>query len=410
MVSNIVIPKPIECDILSCKQKGQQVYLTYVEEQITKADAKNIWTPIKKLQLSSWTNVTKKVQCKAGNKVVELRDDRSLFARFSIVAQSRPGIDLRELLGTYEFCAIPKALFVMPGEVHHCPKKSDLMHILEQLSVTAGPANIQTDIAAIDDDMDDVKYKCHGKSEAVDWYFIRLRPMMHSVIYFIIPSAVLLIFNILIIIKVASESWWVAKSANAIELQSLQKPRTVETEASKGRQSTAACSKYNVPTDDSKTTKAETNDAVANLSTQDEPHVRSTSHATGNRRVRSQHCRSQQPSINARWKISRRLTKLCLVLSFSFLVLTGPKIIWQVFLVRGAEANLSDDTRKLITRVLALVLLVNHTINFIFYLILIPSFRKDLMKKVSKHVYSERKSMKVFVFGEKVNKDVTGRA
>ena len=94
---------------------------------------------MKKLQLSPWSNVTEKLQCKADSKVVELKDGICLFARLSVVGQSRTDIDTRELVGISEFCAIPKAL------KYTIAKNSELMHILEWLPMVAGSASIQTD-------------------------------------------------------------------------------------------------------------------------------------------------------------------------------------------------------------------------------------------------------------------------
>lgn len=70
---------------------------------------------------------------KLADKVVELKDDRSLFARMLIVARSRPEINSKDAIGQYEFTALPRALFAMDGTLLPCTDKSKVMGILEDL-------------------------------------------------------------------------------------------------------------------------------------------------------------------------------------------------------------------------------------------------------------------------------------
>ena len=50
---------------------------------------------------------------KLADQVVELKDDRSLFARMFIVARSRPEINLKEGIGQHKFTSLPRALFTV---------------------------------------------------------------------------------------------------------------------------------------------------------------------------------------------------------------------------------------------------------------------------------------------------------
>ena len=45
----------------------------------------------------------KKVHVSTNKKLIELREDRSLFARIMMVCRSRPEIDIKETLGLYEY-------------------------------------------------------------------------------------------------------------------------------------------------------------------------------------------------------------------------------------------------------------------------------------------------------------------
>ena len=70
---------------------------------------------------------------KAADKVLELKEDRSLFARLMMVCKSRPGVDVKEAVGLHEFSVVPRSLFAADGTMLHCSCKSALMHILEKL-------------------------------------------------------------------------------------------------------------------------------------------------------------------------------------------------------------------------------------------------------------------------------------
>ena len=70
----------------------------------------------------------------AADRIVELREDRPLFARMMMVCKSRPEIDIKETVGQYEFSIVPRSLFAADGTMLHCSSKSNLMSILEKLN------------------------------------------------------------------------------------------------------------------------------------------------------------------------------------------------------------------------------------------------------------------------------------
>ena len=55
---------------------------------------------MKKVQLKTWKSARKSVKHKVADQLVELKDDRLLFARMLIVACSRPGINLKESMAS----------------------------------------------------------------------------------------------------------------------------------------------------------------------------------------------------------------------------------------------------------------------------------------------------------------------
>ena len=69
----------------------------------------------------------------AGQQVIEMKEDRSFFARILVVCKSRPDINLKESIGKHESSVVPRSLFATDGTMLHCPVKSNLMAILENL-------------------------------------------------------------------------------------------------------------------------------------------------------------------------------------------------------------------------------------------------------------------------------------
>ena len=66
------------------------------------------------------------------NKVLELKEDRGLFAR--IAANSRPDMHLQECLSNYELSIVPGSLFATDDTMLHCSANGKLKDILEKMS------------------------------------------------------------------------------------------------------------------------------------------------------------------------------------------------------------------------------------------------------------------------------------
>ena len=101
---------------------------TFVKERI-QAGSINLCS--KKRKLLTWKSIGKKAKLIANNAIVELQEDRSLFARMMMVCQTRPEINVKEAVGMYEFTVVPRALFA-EGSILHCPNKSAVMSLLEK--------------------------------------------------------------------------------------------------------------------------------------------------------------------------------------------------------------------------------------------------------------------------------------
>ena len=88
----------------------------------------SIWFPMKKIKIKSFKENNKKLTKKVGEKVIQLREEKTLLTRFLITARKRLELDLEESFGNYEFSVVPKALFSSDGQPLTCTEKSSVLH------------------------------------------------------------------------------------------------------------------------------------------------------------------------------------------------------------------------------------------------------------------------------------------
>ena len=142
IATKVVMPDKVKEDLCQQSAVGTQLLRRFVEERVTTGTYR-IWYPMKKQKLNTWKSATKVIRVKANDKVIELKEDRSLFARMSLVAKSRPEIDIKEAVDEFEFNVVPKSMFAPDGSMPHCSCKSDLMAILEKLDGTRTGSNAE---------------------------------------------------------------------------------------------------------------------------------------------------------------------------------------------------------------------------------------------------------------------------
>ena len=132
IITKAVTPDYIKEGVLTRDKIGQALFDTFAQERIVEAKL-SVWSPMKKANLKSWKSAwqTKKNKTTCG--VAPLKDDRAIFARFLVVILSRPDLDTKETISTFELAEYPRALFFSDGSLRHCATKSKLMNILESL-------------------------------------------------------------------------------------------------------------------------------------------------------------------------------------------------------------------------------------------------------------------------------------
>ena len=135
LVTKVVMPSKVKEDILEQSEIGQKLFETFIKDRIRTGKI-NLWSPMKKRKLQTWKTMGRKIKVSSAGQIVELQEDRNLFARMMVICNSRPEIDIQEAVGKYEFTVVPRFMFAADGEMLHCPAKSVLMSLLEKL-----PAN-----------------------------------------------------------------------------------------------------------------------------------------------------------------------------------------------------------------------------------------------------------------------------
>ena len=144
IVSNMDIPDEIKPDILMRDQKGMARFKEFFSCRMVKATAdKSVWDPIEKMKLKVFSTYQKKTSCKIKEKLVKLREDRQLLARFLVIQQARPelGHNLGETIGNYEFSVIPKAFFSTDGQLLIPSDKSSFLKLIENYNTSC---NLET--------------------------------------------------------------------------------------------------------------------------------------------------------------------------------------------------------------------------------------------------------------------------
>ena len=134
LVSSALIPEKAKQDIINYASIGQKQYQDFVEDRLLKTSQRSVWDKMTKLKLKTFSNWMAKTRVQVGDKVIKLREERQLLARFLIIQQSRPQLvpKLEATIGEYEMAVVPRSMFSVDGSLLLCPDKASLMQIIEQ--------------------------------------------------------------------------------------------------------------------------------------------------------------------------------------------------------------------------------------------------------------------------------------
>ena len=149
IVTKAVVSEKTKNDLCNHTKIGIKLFNYFVRDRITSGKL-GLWSPMKKQRLSTWRKVGKEFKVKAAGKIIELKEDRSLFARMMVVCKSRPEINMKDAIGLHEFSVVPRSLFAADGTMFHCTNKSQLMSILEALPGNQPAETANTQGAGVD--------------------------------------------------------------------------------------------------------------------------------------------------------------------------------------------------------------------------------------------------------------------
>ena len=115
VVFKAVLPDAPADEILQNDIIGTELFETFVNNRLH-GDV-SIWAPFRKRHLKSFKGeMNRIIKSTVQGKVVQLREEKSIFPRFLITSTKRLEINLEFYLGNYEFSVVPKALFIPDGK------------------------------------------------------------------------------------------------------------------------------------------------------------------------------------------------------------------------------------------------------------------------------------------------------
>ncbi len=122
-------------DIIQRDELGQQMFEDFVKESLTEGKL-SVWDKMTKKKLKTFKSANATTDIKIGDKMVKIKEERGLLQRFIVISRSRPELDLKECIGTYEFGVVPRSLFASDGSLLLAYDKASVLHHLEKLDTT----------------------------------------------------------------------------------------------------------------------------------------------------------------------------------------------------------------------------------------------------------------------------------
>ena len=104
-MTKAVVPENVQNDLAKIEKEGSETLEEFLESRL-KTQRINVCDPMEKVSLKAWKTSLKDTKLKVGDKTAELKEDRGLFARMLIVANSRPDISLETTIETYELSIV----------------------------------------------------------------------------------------------------------------------------------------------------------------------------------------------------------------------------------------------------------------------------------------------------------------
>lgn len=160
IASSVLIPEAAKEDILDRDEKGLDSYRKFVRETLLIDSPKSVWDTMKKTKLKTFNTWMEKTRVSVGDKVIKLREERQLLARFLVIQQSRPELvpRLPSTIGDYEMAVTPRSMFASDGSLLIPTDKASTLHAIEEAKPTQPTCD---DVPDCDSDMIDSDCNSH---------------------------------------------------------------------------------------------------------------------------------------------------------------------------------------------------------------------------------------------------------
>ena len=127
LCSGVVGNSLIKSDMEEMYQKGENAAMNFMTQQIM-SERPDIYTPIKKINLQTFTSIAKTIKSKSKKgEIVALKNSKALFARMLLIAKSR-NLDMQEVL-CYSLRPYPRSLATSEGDLIKTAKSKFLAQI-----------------------------------------------------------------------------------------------------------------------------------------------------------------------------------------------------------------------------------------------------------------------------------------
>ena len=88
---------------------SKKFYIHFIEQRLR--GEKSVLEPMQKCNLKIFKSLNKVVITKVQEKVIELKEEKTLILRYLIASPKRSDLDIQFLVGNFEFSVAPKTLF-----------------------------------------------------------------------------------------------------------------------------------------------------------------------------------------------------------------------------------------------------------------------------------------------------------
>lgn len=133
LLTREVMTEKVTKDIIERDDVGQNMFEEFVKERLTEGKL-SVWDKMKRRKLGTFKNANASIDITVGDKLVKMKEERGLLQRFIVIARSRPELDLKECIGTYEFGIVPRSLFAADGSLLLAYDKATILHHLELMA------------------------------------------------------------------------------------------------------------------------------------------------------------------------------------------------------------------------------------------------------------------------------------